>query len=80
MIADDYKAIAAGMRRNTWKAHKIASFRCDALPREVPTELARCFVAADGEEQPSDQAVTGLAAVELGLDAQAERLVMSGRW
>ena len=30
-IADDFAAIAAGMRRNAWKARKLVYFRCDAL-------------------------------------------------
>lgn len=39
-------------------------------------EVGRPELALVGEEQPSSQAVAGLAAVELGLDAQAERLVV----
>jgi hypothetical protein len=39
-------------------------------------EVGGAELALVGEEQPSGQAVTGLAAVELGLDAEAERLVV----
>lgn len=34
------------MRRNTWKANKIVSFRWDAPPR-VPSEPAQRFLAVD---------------------------------
>jgi hypothetical protein len=39
-------------------------------------EVRGAELALVSEEQPSGQAMTGLATVKLGLDAQAERLVM----
>ena len=39
-------------------------------------EIRGAELALIGEEQPSGQAVAGLAAVELGLNAQAQRLIV----
>jgi hypothetical protein len=59
-IADDYAAIARAMKRDPWRAERVAAFQCDA-PLKVPPELSRRFFAVDCDKPLTEADIDPIA-------------------